>query len=273
MPSYDPKDLVKRLEWLLGRRQTEPIIKPLTGSVHLSKDHDFKQLLTTGKAKLQFRGKSSIDRMNNSVIVTAMPEGKTFLNLLKKMEKEIQIQKTIGFVDESTTTTKVRFAPVKRSMDVDTLYNLINYNLTSTVSYECNMCDTAGNVKLVSIDDMLMTVYKVYEETVKKYLVSAIDKLQAAIDELDLIARIKVSLIKWLKVYPDDIDSLIGKIHEETQVESESIKELFNKYTISKLLKIKTDRNDLVTKQTQFKNDLGRLADYVWESKYQPIAQ
>ncbi len=271
MPSYDPKDLIKRLEWLLGRRQEEPIIKPLTASVHLSKDEDFRQLLTTGKAKLTFRGKSSIDRMGNSVIVTTMPEGKTFLNLLKKLEKEIQVQKTIGFVDESTTTTKVRFAPVKRSVDVDTLYNLINYNLTSSVSYECNMCDTQGNVKLVSIDDMLMTVYKVYEETVKKYLVSQIDKLQASINELDLIARIKVSLIKWIKIYPDDMETLMSKINEETQVDIENIKELFGKYTITKLLKIKTDRQDLVDKQTQFKNDLGRLADYVWESKYQPI--
>ena len=272
MPSYDPKDLVKRLEWLLGRREEEPIIKPLTNSVHLSKDHDFQQLLTTGKAKLQFRGKSSIDRMNNSVVVTALPEGKTFLNLLKKLEKEIQVQKTIGFVDESTTTTKVRFAPVKRSIDVDTLYNLINYNLTSSVSYECNMCDTFGNVKLVSIDDMLLTVHKVYEDTVKRYLESTINKYQEMIDELDLIARIKVSLIKWIKVYPDDSDTLIAKINEETLIDTKSIEKLFSKYSIAKLLKIKNDREDLINKQTEFKNDLARLADYVWETKYQTIS-
>lgn len=272
MPSYDAKDLVKRLEWLLGRTTTEPIIKPLVGCVHLSKDADFRQLLTTGKARLQFRGRSSIDRMSNSVVVTSVPEGKTFLNLLKKLEKEIQVQKTIGFVDESTTTNKVRFAPVKRSMDVDTLYDLINYNLVGSVTYECNMCDENGNVKLVSVDDMLMTVYKTYESVVGVYLQKTIDKLQGMIDELDLIARIKVSLIKWIKVYPDDIDTLSAKIEEETKIPVEKIKELFKNYTITKLLKIKTDRKDLVDKQTEFKNNFAHLSDYVWTSKYQTIA-
>jgi DNA gyrase/topoisomerase IV subunit A len=58
IPVYTKKDLIKRLEWLLGgKKEQEPLIKPITDCTLISEDNDFRELLTTGKAKILFKGK------------------------------------------------------------------------------------------------------------------------------------------------------------------------------------------------------------------------
>ena len=268
IPSYSIPDLVKRLQWLLGYRKTEPVIRPLTDCIYLSNDKIFKELLTTGKAKVDYRGVSESEYSSKSVIVTAIPPSKSFVAILKRLEKDIQINKTIGFIDESTNKTRVRFTALKRSMTLETLVKKINFNLTGSITFECNMCDLDGNVVLMSIDDMLLMSYRNYEQIVKTVLESGIQKLQEQIDELMLIAKIKVVLPKWLKSNPDDSDIVMNGIHTDTQIPIETIKELFDKYTLSRILKIKTDAVDFLKQKAEIAANLANLAPYVWDEKF-----
>lgn len=268
IPNYKVSDLVKRLKWLLGEEAKEPIIKPLTDCHCLSGDKEFQELLTTGKAKIDYRGVSEIDYSNKSVVVKSIPPSKTFSAILKKLEKDIEINKTIGFIDESTKTTKVRFVSTKRSLTLDQLNKKINANLVGSVSFECNMCDENGNVILVSIDQMLLNCYNNYIEAVKKYLQDNITKLQKTIDELNLIAKIKLVLPKWLKSNPDEPDIVMTGISGETLIPLEIIKELFSKYTLSKILKIRTDINELQIQKQTFESNLSNIKVFTWQSRY-----
>ena len=268
IPSYNIKDLVKRLRWLLGYETKEPIIRPLTNCSYISKDKDFQELLTTGKAKIEYRGVSQIDYTNKSIIVTAVPPSKSLMKILKALESEIQIQKTVGFIDESTSSTKVRFLSLKRSLTLEHLNKKINYHLVGSTTFECNMCDMDGNVVLVSIDQMLLNVYKNYLKIVDVVLRSNIARLQKDIDELNNLAKIKAVLPKWLKQHPDDADQLIAGIHIDTQITVEVIKELFDKYTISRILKLKTDIQGLETEKQKVQANLNNINKYVWDDKY-----
>lgn len=268
IPTYDIKDLVKRLKWLLTKEGKEPIIRPRTDCLFLSKDKDFLELLTTGKAKIEYRGISEIDYQSKSVVVKSVPPSKSFQKILKALENDIEIQKTIGFIDESTNHTLVRFISLKRSMTLDHLQKKINSHLVGSESFECNMCDLAGNVILVSVDQMLLNVYNNYKVIVDVVLRSNIAKIQKDIDELLLINRIKVVLPKWLRDHPDDSDKVVNGISADTQIPVAVINELFGKFTLSRILKIRTDITDMETKKQQFQNYLDTIVTYIWNDKY-----
>ena len=268
IPNYKVSDLVKRLRWLLGEEAKEPVIKPITDCQYLSGDKEFKELLTTGKAKIDYRGISEIDYSSKSVIVKSIPPSKTFSAILKKLERDIEINKTIGFIDESTKNTKVRFISTKRSLTLDQLNKKVNANLVGSVSFECNMCDENGNVVLVSIDQMLLNCYNTYIAAVERFINDNISKLEKSINELNLIAKIKLVLPKWLKSNPDEPDVVMSGISGETLIPLEVIKELFSKYTLAKILKIRTDINDLQTQKQTYEDNLRNLKPYVWQTRY-----
>ena len=268
IPCYTATDLVKRLRWLLGYEKKEPIIRPITDCTYLSSDKDFQELLTTGKAKLEFRGVTEIDYAGKSVIVKSIPPSRSFMFLLNKLEKEIEINKTIAFSDESTDKTRVRFTSVKRGMSVETLAKKINANIVGSTTFECNMCNLDGEVVLVSVDDMLLNVYRNYEQIVKAVLTSNVKKIQDQIQELSLIAKIKIYLPKWLKSNPDELDVVINGLNQDTQIEIEKIKEIFDKYSLSRILRVKTDTDELKHQKEQIKTNLENLPQYVWNEKY-----
>ena len=271
IPSYHVPDLVKRLRWLLGYEKKEPVIKPITDCKYLSSTKDFQELLTTGKAKLDYIGISETDYSSKSIIVKSIPPSKSFSKILKAMEKDIQVQKTIGFIDESTGVTRVRFTSLKRSLRLDILAKKVNAQLRGSITFECNMCDREGNVVLVSIDDMLLNVYKNYEQIVQSVLTTNINKTQEEIDELILIGKIKKALPKWLREHPDDPDKVINGVSVDTQIDKEKVIELFGKYTITRILKIKTDIVVLETKKAEFQANLDNLATFVWDSKFDAL--
>ena len=268
IPSYKVEDLVKRLQWLLGYEKKEPVIRPLTDCKLLSKDEDFRALLTTGKAKIEFRGISENDYSGNSVIVRSIPPTKSFSKILKRLEVDIQVQKSIGFIDESTSSTKVRFTPTKRTLKLDRLQKKINSNLVGSLTYECNMHDLEGNVVLVPIDQMLLNVYENYKRVVVVVLKSNIEKLDNQINEFNLIAQIKVVLPKWLREHPDDSVKLIEGVHQDTKIPTKTITELFEKYTLLRILKIKTDIKSLEEKKKEFQKNYSNLENYIWNDKY-----
>ena len=270
IPSYSKNDLIKRLKWLLNYRTTEPVIHPLSDCSEISGDEDFKKLLTTGEVKLEYQGKFDIEGPK-SVVVRSLPPGKTFDKLFKQLEKDIQIDKALGWTDETSgvTGTKVRFTILRqRGYQLEKLVKKITKLLKGSVTYQCNMCDENGKVVLVSIDQMLLNAYNNYKSVVDKYLRSTISGLQEKIDEMLLISKIKVVLPKYLQQFPDEPDLVIGGVHNDTQILVDTIKQLFEKYNISRLLKIKTDIESVKIDKEAYESKLQNLESFVWEDKY-----
>jgi len=270
IPSYAKTDLIKRLKWLLGYRSTEPLIKPLSDCTELSKDAEFRELLTTGRTKLEYRGIIEVDGPK-SIIVKSLPPSKSFAKLMKQMEKDISIDKSIGWTDESAgiTGTRVRFTILRqRGYRIEKLEKKLKKLLTGPITYECNMCNKEGKVVLVSIDQMLLNVYQHYKQTVERYMNTSISELQAKIDELELIKKIKVVLPNHLQATPDDPDAIIQGCSTDTDISVETVKQLFDKYNISRLLRVQTNILSVIDEKQGFEQKLANLETFIWDEKY-----
>lgn len=271
IPSYSKEDLIKRLDWLLHDKTGDgPIIKPLSDCNFGSTDADFKQLLTTGKASIIYKGKLQLDKTNKCVYVRSIPPNKKFKSIINSFKDEISVQKSVGFIDESNgeNGTKVRFMLTKRGQDINKLYKKLQSKVSGSVSFECNMCDLEGNVILMSIDKMLLTTYEMYKQINIIKLTDIIIKYESEISELEAMQKIKKVLPDLIKKYPDDLESLTAGIIEKTKLDETIVKAILDKYTIPKFLKAKIDiegkQKDLETE----KQNLEHIDDYVW-NKYQ----
>lgn len=269
IPAYSKSDLIKRLDWLLHDKTGDgPVIKPITDCTYESKKEDFLQLLTTGKASLLFKGKLELDKDNKCVYIRSLPVSKKMRSVINAFKDEITIQKSIGYLDESTTNTKVKFMLTKRGQNLDKLYKKLQQKTSGSVAFECNMCDREGNVILVSVDQMLLNTYQMYKDVNENKLKIIIAKLEQDIIELTNMQKIKKVLPELLKKYPDDLDNLVAGIIEKTQLEEKIIRDILDKYNIPKFLKAKIDIDGKKQELNTEKNNLQNLDSYVW-NRYQ----
>ena len=271
MPSYRSEDLVKRLNWLLTKQGDEPIIKPYTDCQLVNNDEVYKELLTTGKAKVNYRGIVEMDKASKSVIIRSISPSKRWTTLLNKFKDEIQVQKSIGYIDESCgNETRVRFTILKRGQNIEKIYKTISDIVSGDVSFCCNMCDIDGNVKIVSVDQMLLKCYDVYKNANKDMLEFNISKCKELINSLQLVEKVKKVLPKWLKEYPDDLEKLIRGVQNDTQIDLKILKEMFEKYTIPRFVKCKTDTDEIKKRMMVFEESLNKIDEFVWKL-YQKI--
>ena len=269
IPSYSKSDLIKRLDWLLHDKTGDgPIIKPLTDCNLAGTDDDYKQLLTTGKASIIYKGKLQLMKADKCVYVYSIPPNKKFQSIINAFKDEITVQKSVGFLDESKTSTKVKFMLTKRGQNLDKLYKKLQQKISGSVTFECNMCDLEGNVILTSVDQMLLNTYEMYKKINRIKLEDSIVKLQSEIDELVMMQKIKKVLPDLLKLYPDDLDKLVEGIINKTDVLEADIRRILEKYTIHKFMKAKIDIEGKTNVLNTEKHNLETLDSYVWQ-KYQ----
>ena len=268
IPCYEKKDLIKRLKWLLTKEGVEPIIKPKSGCSILSDNNTLRELLTTGRATITLKGKYDVVDTKN-VVIRSFPSMRSFQSILNKFEKEISIDKSLGWRDNSTTKTEILFLILKaRMLNIDELKTKLDSALSSTITYECNMCNEEGKVVLVSVDNMLLNIYKRYKDVVKVYLEDSINKIISNINEFIFIEKIKPLLSEQLKLNPNDIDKVMEYIKLKLSVEIDVIKIIFDKYTISRIFKIKTDTEQLEKEKKEFEIKLSNIDNYLWTEKY-----
>ena len=269
IPCYTKADLLKRLEWILSDKTTNgPIIKPISDCKILSGDVEYSQLLTSGKAKLEFQGKYKKDGAN-SVVIESLPPSRSFQALFTKFNKEITVDKSLGWQDESKTSTKVRLTIIKpRMLKMSDLEKKLKTVMKGSVTFECHVCNVQGKVTLLGIDDMLLNVYKVYKQVVGKVLQKQSIDIQIHIDELNLIELIKPLLSLELKANPDDLTLVIANISAPLKQSEEVIKGIFDKYTLSRIFRIKTDTVQLLQQKQIIDANHADLTNYIWKEKY-----
>jgi len=159
---------------------------------------------------------------------------------------------------------------MKRGQDLDQLVAKLNNLVTGSVTFECNMCNTDGEVMTISVDQMLLNTYAIYKNVHKIVLEDQINKVQTVINELHIISQIKTVLAKWIKEFPDDVDSVINGIHTDTQIDTKIIKDLFDKYTIPRFLKTRIDINEKEVEKQKLIANLNNLDSYVWQHYESP---
>jgi len=275
IPCYEKEDLKKRLIWLLNNKQgEEPVIAPKTDCKLVAKKEDLKQLLTTGKAKIDIQGIVNVDNIHSKIILRSWPPGRRFEAILNKASIKRQLDnQDIGFIDSSNGAngTMIIFTVLKQR-NKDKLLKEFVKNLKEAVkgsiSFEIITFDIQNGVKITSVDDMLLNTYKMYTAANKNMLNCLIEKTTEAIQEMDFLEKIKNPLINIIgkkdsKLTKDEFPKTIKIISDTSKVPEEIVKFLLSKYHIQKLLTFKTDTNDLNSKLNELQTKLKELDSFV----------
>ena len=276
IPCYDIKDLKNRLLFLLGKIKEKPIIKPVTNCKLLSTDKDYERLLTTGKGQITYQGIFKLEPSKCKAVIKSFPPGKKFETILGKFDKELTNQ-DIGWIDESSSDnggTHIVFEVLKlrnRDQIFKTFSKKLHDVMTSNLTFDTVVVDhKTRNVKNMSIDEMLINTYKVYVAVNMKMLESTEDKISEAINEVKLLEKIKPSLKKYLSNKELSVDQIIENIGKEIKEDKDRIKELFQKYRITKLLTFKADYDELNNKLKIVKDNIKNIEGFV-VSQYESL--
>jgi len=270
IPCYSADDLHKRLLYLLGKEKEKPIIKPISDCDIISSNDDLELLLTTGKATISFVGKYKVIPSSSKVVIQSIPQGKKFeKSILSKLSKELESQ-DIGWIDESSQEnggTYIVFEVLK-SRNRDAIFkkmvSLIDDALKGSVSFEMIVVDSnTKKVKLISVDEMLLSTYEMYKKTNELFLKNEIEKSNKVINDNNLILKIRPFISKYLKNKIDDIDSVISFISKDSKIEESVIKELISKNSIRKLLSVDIDNKDLENKIFLLNKHLDKIDSFV----------
>ena len=269
IPCYSMDDLRKRLMFLIGKTKEKPMIKPVSDCKILSSNVELEQLLTTGKATISFQGIFKVDNARCKAVIKTWPPGKRFESILAKFEKEL-LNQDIGFTDESSSEnhgTHIVFEVLKqRSRDeiFKSFVKKLADALTGSVSFEMVVIDKdTKNVKNMSVDEMLVNTFKNYLQTNLIMLQSSERKVLNNMSEVQLLEKVKPVLPKYFKNKELDVDKVIQQISLEVKEEKERIKDLFQKYRITKLLTFQTDYKELKDKLSVIKNNITNIGDFV----------
>ncbi len=275
IPCFEMEDLKKRLLWLLNNKKTpEPIIQPKTDCKITATKADLQQLLNVGKAKIDLNGVVSVSNAQCKIIVKSWPPGKRFESILNKAPIKKQLTNAdVGFIDSSTgkTGTTIIFTVLKQR-NRQKIFNLLTKNVKSalkgSVSFETITVDKQKNVKVTSIDDMLINTYNMYTQANKRMLTSEVVKINDSILEMDYLDKIKDPLVevigkKGSKLTKKELPYVIKDISIKSKVPEDIVRELIAKYRIQRLLTFKTDTKDLNDKLVEVQNNLNQLDKFV----------
>lgn len=262
IPSYKIEDLFKRLLYLLKETTEKPTIKPISDCKILASNDELELLLTTGKAKIAIKGLYKEDSAHCKVSLKSWPPGRGFETLLNKFSKELEVQ-DIGFTDLSTTETNVVFEVLKqRSRDeiYKKFVSKLDLSIIGAVSFENVVVTPEGEVKTMSIDEMLLTTFEKFKNVNNNMLTHEIEEIKKNIEKISLLKKIRPFLVKNINL---ELKEAIQKISSESGVDEKIVKTLLAENRIAKLLTLNTDISELEIQKTDYENKQKDLKNFV----------
>ncbi len=264
IPCYKLEDLYKRLLWLLGERKTSVTIKPVTDCIINSTNADLEKLLTTGKSTISVEGVIKENPRNNTVVLKSWPPGKKFESLLNKFSKELDNQ-DIGWNDFSVTSTEIEFKVLKqRSRDeiFKRFVSKLKYAVKGSISFETIVVGRSQEVKLMSIDNMLLTTFNMFSNVSETMLRHELEKLKSQILEYQMLEKVRPHLRDMIGS-KDHLEIVVKKISKLANLSTEIVKGLISKYRISRLLTLDTDISELTEQSNEVQNTLSDVRKFV----------
>lgn len=257
IPCYEIGDLKTRLLWLLTKKGAEPIIKPKSDCKITATNTDLKNLLTTGKGKINVEGVTRVNNINNKLTVKSWPPGRRFEALLNRpsIRKFLENQ-DIGYIDSSSGAngTSIVFSVLKqrnRDKIFAEFLKQIKEAVKGSISFESVMVDLKQNVSVVSIDDMLLKTYERFKDANTNMLNHELDKNKRLIDEYNYLSLIKTPLTVILGGTTLNFEEKVKFISTQSKISEKIVRDLLSKYHIRKLLTFDTDTKDLEEKNKQ----------------------
>ncbi len=273
-PFYNMIDLFKRLLWVLGKLEVEPIIKPLTDCIITSTNSDLKELLTLPKKKLTYRGVIKIDKKICKIILKSFPPNKTFAGIYKKFKNETD-NGDVGYRDSSAgkETSLVFTILKKRNRDkiFQSVLNKLIKQTTSTITFLLNSIDENGDVYPTTVDEMLLNTYNVFKKANEDMLNSEIQRLTEIEIELINLEKIKQPLATVLQggqLTKNNFEQKALQVSQMANLNEDIVKGLLAKYRIQKLFSVSTDTTEIKSQIIQLQTNLNNLDDFVLDQYY-----
>lgn len=276
IPTYKIEDLIKRLKYLLSDKKRRVVIKPyIEGCEILSSNDDCESLLTSGEGKIFIRGLYDKCPEHFKLIIRGWSFENTFESIYNSIDKSGLLSNGDVIMRDSSSDeegTKIVFE-VARSRNRPDMYarleEAVEKALTASVSYKMYAADLVNNTIVApSIDDMLLTTYNYFKDTVKVHLERRIKESYEVAKELKIISEMK----KHLNIISEnkDADKAIDLMAQKISVDREIIKDIVERYKIRKLMTLDTDITKLKEDVKQYKANLANIDDYI-SQKYDNI--
>lgn len=267
IPCYPVESLVARLLNLL-KKGPKTIIYPNTPGCKITSDDSvLEELATTGIAKVSIQGECKVDHKNLCVHIygwSPRVKYESIENRINNYKKWNLISNgDIGSNDDSTDHTDIRFEVLRRNGKQEIFKKMveaIKASLKSSLAYKLIVVDPNNEVKVSSVDEMLLNTYTCYEKAFEQYLKHSINKIQEEIDDLDIVFKIRDHISKALSMYKNNTDKVYTYLSSKTKVPIDAVKKVCGKYRINRLMSVTTDTTELKKEKLVFENQLKYLS-------------
>ncbi|MCK5016479.1 MAG: hypothetical protein KAS32_05335 [Candidatus Peribacteraceae bacterium] len=278
IPNYHPKDLIKRLQYLLGKRKKITIKPNISGCTILSDNKTCEKLLKTGKGTIELHGNFDVDKKNKCVYIYGWNPRIKFETLFGRIDKYnkwgLISNGDIGYIDETEESkTKIKFEVAKqRNTEIifDKLVEAITESMKVSLNYNIIAVDNDGELQFPSVDTMLIGTYKHYKEILEKSFKASITDINTKISELNIIESIRPHIGESKVLKEKDVDKVCKILQKLTGVNQDAIKDVISKYMIRKLLTVSTDTAELKAELKELKKAVDNI-DAVCNSKYKEM--
>jgi len=263
IPVYDKKDLLERLLFLLGKRE-EIIIKPKDhGCEIIENESDIKQLLTLGKGKITYKGRYQIIPRRHIVELYSWPPHLTFQNILNKL----QLGDDIVYRDISSSGKTIILFELNKRRNRDRIFNDFVNRLDKAVkdsfNYEINLVDENNQIVCMGVDELLLSIYKAYNNIIVKMANTMIQKYQDDCNHLNLLIQIRPILRNYMKKNSlENLEEVVEYVAAKTNIAQGVILSVLERYKISKLFKL-NDLSKLKEKIELYKNIVKNPQDFI----------
>lgn len=274
IPKYKLADLAKRLSWLLKQEGEEPIITPNFRDC-VSKEAstgEYKKILNEGSGTLKVVPNGRI--IDNTIHIEGVVPGRTFKSLRYHSDPSNKNRKlNVRLIDDSGSeedpfSINILVDPIKKNTDLKELFKTIwKEYLISNVEYKCVFTDYEGKLHKLGIDDILINNYRIWVTSVLRERTHVYNKLNNQKYYLTIVYIIKETLDQSNKKIKkvDDLISEYRNIYKnipkiklkqfdietktfedfEYELSEEEIKKTCRSHSITKLIEIDTDFQDL----------------------------
>jgi len=264
-PRYKISDLAKRLKWLVSGSvpDAEPIIYPnfeKDGCTIFPDDVVAKAILNTGVGTLTLSPNGMLNGKSLHVL------GRVPQTNFNKLREDT----TISVDERSGATIDIEIKPLRKQDNLQAFFsNIYSKYLIKNINFNICVCDEKGKVNVKGVDELLLTCYSYYVETVKCKLINeCIDEIEKkyeneiiliireilrnnptikTIDEIIQILRTNSTTLK-ITTIKEEYDSEKDKwINKNKEILDEEIKTICSNRNIKALVehKVNISNNDL----------------------------
>lgn len=245
IPPYKAKDLISRLEYLIGLKKAEPVIKPYYGC-DMSMEGDFKDILTNGKGCVTVYPTMLIDKDKGVIEIKKIsPDISNAQTRLNNMSEDPVYGKEIkSIVNASSKETSIIIEAVKNAARFDELVEYVKKTFTININYNIIVYRDINDYPVIGVDTWLKENYERCKKFRLMSLQGEINNQQAMIDLADAILLCRPLITKAMHDNPIMSQAVMTKLKSDSLSVLNNNNELLSRVyssSINKLLSADLD--------------------------------